>query len=173
MALDDRWRQVHSGFCRALLDDFRATIRYVAFIPDNHRTYSIEYLRLLLDTCSEIESLAKSLCEEHSRSQLRPNSNINDWRRIIVKHVPAFPSHDVRFQFQFSLQPWADWGKTRASNPAWWSAYNSVKHERSRHFHQANQLNVISALCGMSVFARYLFSWNFFGTLDESWLRVS
>lgn len=47
------------SYYRELEDDFLMTRKYVAFVPANYSTYSIEYLKLFQAVCSEIDVLGK------------------------------------------------------------------------------------------------------------------
>src|SRR5689334_22322111 len=62
--------------------DLETIARYVQFDSKNFKTYSIEFVRLLLATCSEVDVVAKLLCEI-----IAPNKsaeNINQYRSIIM-----------------------------------------------------------------------------------------
>ena len=61
-------------------EDFHEFSRHVEFAEANFQTYSIDLLRLYLSICSEIDVVAKMLCErerlkrpnmDHRRSALR------------------------------------------------------------------------------------------------------
>ena len=47
----------------ALEADFAATSRYVEFSKENFGTYSVEYAKLLLAICSDVDVLCKVICE--------------------------------------------------------------------------------------------------------------
>lgn len=63
------------------------TKRFVDFDISNYKTFSIEYLKLLQATCSEIDVFAKIIAEklDPTFSKLN-NKNIQKWGFIIQKH---------------------------------------------------------------------------------------
>ena len=52
------------AFYLRLEKDFIESLNYVEFAEDNYSTYSIEFERMLLAICSEIDVLCKLLCKE-------------------------------------------------------------------------------------------------------------
>ena len=147
--------RLHDGFCAALIGDFRTATRYVALAAGNEKTYSIEFVRLLLDICSEVDALAKLHCERR-----RPGS-ISSIDRPTIAHwgeglreMTFFPSISMHVDRQWLVQPWVAWKTPRPdgifASPPWWDAYNRVKHDRSAHFKDANQENVLDAICGLA-----------------------
>ncbi len=47
------------NFYLRLEDDFFATLKYVEFDKKNYNTFSLEYLKLYLSVCSEIDVVGK------------------------------------------------------------------------------------------------------------------
>ena len=130
----------------ALENDFAATTRFVELADANMQTYSIEYARLLLSAGSEIDVLAKVLCQRHGLVP-RPR-NIDGYRDAIVSRFPGFATLQVRLpRFSRTLLPWADW--SHGSNPSWWRAYNDVKHERNANFAAASLSNTMNSMAGL------------------------
>jgi hypothetical protein len=122
------------------------TTRFVEATPDNYKTYSIEYARLLLSASSEIDVVCKLLCQKID-STANPQ-NINEYRHIITNKYPNFYKMKVvipRYGIEFF--PWLKW--QRSTNPDWWKSYNNVKHERSNHFAEANLENTFNAVAGL------------------------
>ena len=143
--------RLHLDFFYSLVDNFENTTRYVTLADDNQSTYSIEFLRLLLDTCSEIDDLAKLYCEGKSPGSLGKQPTINEWRSVILQVNSHFPRTRISVAGRKAIVPWEPWGRTpEPENPAFWKAYNNVKHNRSDHFRDANLENVVNALCGLT-----------------------
>ena len=57
-------------------------------------------------------------------------------------------------QYELQLTPWDYWSQTQ--NPSWWAAYNNVKHQRDRNFHDANLENTINAVAGLFIMIWHL-----------------
>jgi len=129
--------------------------RYVEIGPNNYKTYSIQFVHLLLATCSEVDVVCKVLCKKANPSE-KPE-NIHQYQQILTAHYPGL--HSVRVTVprhgKMILVPWGRWGK--GSNPDWWSIHNKVKHQRHEYFRQANLRNTVNALAGLFVLICYLY----------------
>jgi hypothetical protein len=136
--------------------DFVGTLDFVHLHPLNARAFSNEYAKLLLLAGSEVDVVAKLLCEKVKPGETA--ENINDYRAIITAAFPGM--HDVEIdiaRYSGKLKPWASWDASVAKSPAWWTAYNNVKHERDNNFPEANQENALNSLCGLLALLLYLF----------------
>ena len=139
-------------YFHAFEDDLERLSRYIEFSRDNFATYSLELVRLLLATGSEIDVALKALCR-HIDSAKAPKS-IVAWQKIVVPRFPDITSQEVRIsRFGLTLMPWSGWEK---ESPKWWRAYNDVKHERTMHYTQGNLEHVLNAVAGLGVIMQYL-----------------
>jgi hypothetical protein len=145
----------HWQYFVALCHDLERVARYVEISKDNFSVYSIELARLYLAAGSEIDVVAKLLCQQvDSSAKLE---GINTYRTTILKKYPNMPSVEVILpRYEISFYPRQDWSK--GSNPSWWKAYNNVKHERDKHYKAANLENTLSAIAGLLTFIGYLHS---------------
>jgi hypothetical protein len=140
-------------YLRTLDSDLEDVARYVDIKRENFGTFSIEFVRLILAAGSEIDVVAKLLCEKIDGS--KPCRNINDYRDIIMAKYPKFHSMIIDVpQYEIQLVPWEPWKDN--CNPDWWTAYNSVKHQRDTHFQDANLQNTINAVAGLYIMIWYL-----------------
>jgi hypothetical protein len=145
----------HWQYFVALCYDLERVARYVEISTDNYSVYSIELARLYLAAGSEIDVVAKLLCQQVDASAKL--EGINTYRTTILKKYPNIPSVEVILpRYEISLYPWQDWSK--GNNPDWWKAYNDVKHERDKHYKAANLKNTLSAIAGLLVVVGYLYS---------------
>jgi hypothetical protein len=148
---DDAWY-----YFLSIEKDFVATIDYVHLNSSNFKTYSNEFAKLLLLIGSEVDVVAKRVC-----NKINPNAranNIEDYRNIITAAYTGM--HDIEIdiaKFSLKIKPWASWGATPPASPVWWKAYNDVKHERNTNFSDANLEHSLSALCGLCALLLYLF----------------
>lgn len=150
------------NFFETLEDDFIATERYVSLDEENFDTFSIEYNRLYQSVCSEIDVVAKFLCELLGNQS---SNKIYEYCDVITSHCGKFTSEEVTVKHTITLQPWDNWavtGKSQSSNPEWWTLYNKVKHSRQTlctdsnsrwnnkpYYKCATQHNVLSSLAGL------------------------
>lgn len=153
----------HWSYYISLEDDLIEASRYVEICEDNLNTYSVQFTRLLLATCSEVDVVAKTLCKEIDPSG--DCDNIDDYRRLITPSFPAIPNVVFGIQWnEIRVKPWESWADARLQSPAnpppqspqWWRDHNAVKHQRSLSFKQANLRNVIESLAGLHCLIRHL-----------------
>lgn len=136
----------HWQYFIAIDSDLENTGRYVEIAQNNFRTYSIEFARILLSASSEVDVVAKLVCQ-----RIDPNKTyktIDDYRDCLLSRYPKFPSFEIAIpRYGLVRTPWQDWG--RGNNPSWWKSYNYVKHERNKFFVEANLENAIDAVAGL------------------------
>lgn len=150
-----------------------STKRFVDFDKSNNGTFSIEYLKLLQATCSEIDVVAKIIAElKDPTFKTLDNKNIQKWGLVIQNAYPNIGSITAYFNNDYNLTPWANWkyekyqdkeNRTRYrlvsgnETPSWWTAYNKVKHERTSQYKEqtnyvrANLENLISAMAALFI----------------------
>jgi hypothetical protein len=150
-AIMEHWR-----YFQALERDFERTIQYVEPCAANYGTYSVEYAKILLGTCSEIDVVAKVLI-----GVINPGANpanIHDYRNEILSRYPRFHTSEVVIsRYSLRIVPWSEWGLAQPLSPTWWRNYNNVKHQRHNYYSQANLENCLSALSGLFSMILYLY----------------
>jgi hypothetical protein len=134
----------HWNYFIALEHDLEAVSRYIEFSEHNFNTYSIELAHLLLTAASEVDVLAKCICEIFEG----PHANIYDYQKTITApdHLPGISDMQVFIpRYGLTLTPWENWAKAK-NPPDWWHSYNNVKHKRNTHFQEATLKHVLNAL---------------------------
>jgi hypothetical protein len=148
-------KQTYWHYFVSLCEDAEKTTRFVEPTPDNFNTYSIEYARLYLAIGSEVDVVAKLLCEK-----IKPTAkvkNIDDYRPVILAAFPDLPAVQVVVpRHEISFTPWLGW--QTGVNPLWWTKHNAVKHARHKSFKEANLENTLNALGGLLVLVGYFYS---------------
>lgn len=157
-----------------LEDQLLATKKYVDFDESNYKTFSVEYLKLLQATCSEIDVVGKIIAEYYDNSFKKvDNKNIQKWGMLVHNAFPEIESTAVSFLKDKEIIPWKNWEyeicydkkhrlryrlKAGKDTPAWWTAYNKVKHERTSpykegktNYSRANLENLILAMAALYI----------------------
>ena len=138
--------KLHWNYFLALERDTEFLSRYIEFATPNFTVYSIELAHILFAAASEVDVIAKLLCQILSPSQ--PRENINHYRVILTSRLPDLHTMQVFVpRYELVLTPWDSWSGN--SVPDWWRSYNKVKHKRDNHFNEAtlkNSLNAMGAL---------------------------
>ena len=134
----------HWKYFLLLEQDFINTMRYVELSPNNFQTYSIEYTKLILTACSEIDILCKQLCSIIGNDKA---DNIKDYETCILTKYPKFFSNTITLTPEITLTPWANWQNN--ASPKWWKDYNAIKHERINNFEKSNLFTTINCLSAL------------------------
>lgn len=154
----------HWNYFLALMNDLEKLSRYIEFSDTNMKTYSIELTHILLSASSEVDVVMKQLC-----SLINPNktaNNINAYRDIIKADVLDFINEEIYInRYGLSFKPWDSWNGE--SNPDWWKSHNNVKHQRDKHFNEANLENTIKAVGALLIAVVYYYSYALSDRYDE------
>jgi hypothetical protein len=138
--------KLHWNYFLALEQDLETVSRYVEFCEPNFAVFSIELAHLLFASASEIDVIAKLLCELIDPEASR--NNINEYKSVLTRNIPNLPGTVVFIpRYELSFRPWSRWSDGEESqNPIWWRSYNNVKHERDSHFNKATLQNVLNSM---------------------------
>ena len=142
----------------AIEKEFTKTLEYVTLDAGNYDTFSGAFIKLLLQTGSEIDISAKILCKYYNAHTIV--KDINDYRNEIMKSEKDFSETKVNILHDCniaSFKPWESWNNSK--NPIWWTVYNRVKHNRAEkgkvekiekdYYKFANLKNTLFALGGL------------------------
>lgn len=144
----------HWYYFVTLVEDLENSTRYVEVDKANYKTFSVEYTRIILSACSEIDVVAKVLCD--SIGGVGKYENIADYRRILTKEFQKFSTTEIALRrFGIKLIPWEDWASNKT--PVWWQWHNNIKHQRDKFFSNANLECALLAVAGLAVMVSYLY----------------
>jgi hypothetical protein len=144
----------HWDYFILLESDLAATSRFVEFSANNYKTYSTEFVKIFLAGCSEIDVVAKLLCQQINSTA--KCDNVIDYQNIISGQYPKFHTVEVTVPwYSLKLEPWKDWGS--GTTPVWWKAHNRVKHQRSNYFNEANLENVLLSMSALFALVLYFY----------------
>ncbi len=152
----DQWKSSEGINCLATYDllkkDLRKIFDYVEPTGENLRTFSHRIYELLLRACTEVETLCKQVFEKNhvelgSRSNIIRYSDLNGPMRLDEYEILCYGFNHPPFC------PFTSFAESNRSqrSPAWYRAYNDVKHHRSSMFECANLGNVIQAVGAIHV----------------------
>lgn len=148
--------KLHWNYFLALERDLEVVSRYVEFCDANFQVYSIELAHLLFASASEVDVIAKLLCQQLAVNS--PRGNINDYRTVLLASLPGLPITQVSVtRYGLTLTPWDSWANDQ--NPVWWRSYNNVKHERDAHYHEATLKNALNALGALLILTFHHYSY--------------
>ncbi len=113
--------KLHWNYFLALERDMDLTSRYVEFCQSNFLAFSIEFAHLLFAAASEVDVVAKLLCELVEPAA--PRGNIDAYRSVLLPALPNLPDTEVIvLRYGLTFQPWENWAN--GENPDWWRYYS-------------------------------------------------
>ena len=138
-------------------------------IAENKNVISIPYQQIIFASCSEINNLLSLLMEKYSLKPKDFKENANEWnirlfykaldgkkldgKALIdqIKNETVFLDYQLNkiFNNSVKIKPFEKWEYYKA--PSWWTSYNKLKHNKSKHIEEANLENAICASSGLLV----------------------
>ena len=99
---------IHWNYFLTLDADTANLSRYIDFVGDNFEAYSTEMARILLTAASEVDVVAKLLCQQINQNSNA--SNINDYRNEITNAIPNFANMEINIpRYALTFHPWDNW----------------------------------------------------------------
>lgn len=161
----DEFKTIWLYFC-SLSDQLNNTTNFVDHSVDsnnmmfNAKTFSHEFVKLIMLASSEFEVIGKELCV-NSGIQINKNDNIIIISKAILNKYPNIVNTVIHTSYT-SLKPLENWkiiirnGKEQVFGIDWWQAHNDLKHERSTSYHKATLENCVISLAALMVLEMYL-----------------
>ena len=113
--------------------------------------HSFEFAKILILSCTEVESLFKILCEEIEHKKA---GNMSEYKEIILNKYPRIIEAEVNIsRLNRNLKPFAEWDCKKL---LWWDAYQEVKHNRDNAFSLATYRNAVMALSALYILVFYV-----------------
>lgn len=155
MIIKNNINLIHWNYFLAFDSDAEKLSRYIEFTKGNYSTYSIELVRLLLSAASEVDVVAKLLCNKVSPGETV--KDMADYRRILNKEYPKIKKMKIQIpRYGLNLTPWKNWNRTDRT-PLWWKHHNNVKHQRDLNFQKANLKNTLNSIAGLFCLVLYYY----------------
>ena len=109
----------------------------------------------------DISLFYKALGSETLNSQIKNETDYLDYelnKTLIsqIKNETVFLDYQLNkiFNNSLTLKPFEKWEDGKS--PSWWTAYNDLKHNKSKNFKKANLENAICASSGLLVLIKYI-----------------
>ena len=135
----------------SLENDLAETPRYIE-PAGQENVHSFEFAKLLILSCTEIESVFKMICREIVGQQVEGNIAVYK-ETILTKYPNIIQATVIVNRLGRNICPFAGWSDGRLP---WWSAYQQVKHNRGNFFSEATYLNAVSAVAALYILIFYL-----------------
>lgn len=134
----------------SLEQDLDETSRFVE-PRGQENVYSFEFAKILILSCTEIESVFKHICKVVANTSV---GTMADYKSIILNRFPRITEAKVSVRrLGTSIYPFMGWDTGKLS---WWDAYQKVKHDRGMHFTDATYRNVLYSVAALYILIFYL-----------------
>lgn len=152
--------------------DFLETDEFVSIDKANNKTFSNRYTYILLNVCSEMDSVSEEFCKQIEKTDKIKQNTIVKKIDKIIETVPLIRNCKVKTKFPYAEMYFVPFQKFDDNSSAeWWKAYNKVKHSRADipekgipNYQLANLKNVMSAMSAL-----YILCTIFFFSLEGEW----
>lgn len=132
----------------AIEDDLKFTTRFVE--PEGQeQVYSLEFTKILLLSCSEIEAVSKLIAVNNGFAE---PGNIGQYKELILNKFPGITDAEV-YARDIAFKPFKDWQNGKLE---WWEAYTDIKHSRVENYRKGNYINATYALGALYLLILYL-----------------
>lgn len=139
------------------------TSQYVAPSKQNSNTYSDEFMKIILLSCSEIDSISKVICKENGVMLDDKKYNMSVYAEILLKQKDikewAFaPEHSTSsYDRGIICFPFKKLDAKKAyGGLSWWEDYQKLKHNRLDSAQVGNLENAVYAITAHFVLLRIL-----------------
>lgn len=134
-----------------LEQDMKSTSRYIE--PEGQENvHSFEFAKMIVLSCTEVESVFKLLCLEIDSG--KEKGNMSDYKAMILEKYPKIVDATVSIsRWGKDIKPFKGWDTGKL---AWWGAYQNIKHNRGANFRNATYYNAIYALSALYILIFYL-----------------
>ena len=131
----------------SLTNRFSRTLHFVTPNKENSNVFSYEFASILRDTGSVFDSSIKRII---LMAELDYKTNIHGYLQFLRKYEPQLSYIRVTFlHYGGQIYPFRPTEKSEI--PAWWNAYNCIKHEEVTHMDQGNFRNALQGLAALGI----------------------
>ncbi|MDO4835336.1 MAG: hypothetical protein Q4B07_02615 [Clostridia bacterium] len=153
-ALNNTWY-----YFMSLERDLEATSRYIE-PKGQEKVYSFEFSKIIILSCTEIETLMKRICFKINQQQC---GNIGEYKSVILARFPKIVMTEVSVpRLEKVIRPFENWDNGPLS---WWNVYVNIKHNRESSFNEASYINAATSLAALYILILY------FGELTNEQIR--
>jgi len=133
------------------------TFRHVELHRDNRGAFSYEFASILRDSGSLFSSVADALVAG-AKAVTGHRYDFGDYRDFLLGEVPDIHRRTVTLRSCFPagiVVPFEEL-QTATGTPAWWHAYNQVKHHEYDEFRMGNLENCVSAVSALALLGHFM-----------------
>lgn len=132
--------------------------RWVAVHRDNGKTYSTGLASILRDAGSIFDSVLRALVKGVGIPPRGRDHDIVEFCDFLRREAPDIHRRSVTIRPCLPAGVVVPFEELKAQDgvPAWWTAYNKVKHEESVEYRRGNLENAVTAVCALALLGRLM-----------------
>ena len=133
------------------------TLGFVALTKDNAKTYSYELASILKDSSSAFASVMTELIRG-IQVKLNSKYNFGHYPQFLIGEIPNITYRIVLIHslFPMVLLPFSALSDFKRGQPAWWKAYNHVKHTEVTQHSEGNLANALGSIAALALLGRHM-----------------
>lgn len=169
MNIDRMTFEIYWSYYLSIEKMFINTIQFVSPSKENEKTYSDEFTKIILLSCSEIDSILKLLCKLNKINLKEKEFNMKNYSKMLekdktIKNESYGPQYVSTINESFlAVTPFENINSNiKYAGLDWWEDYQYLKHNRMEN---AKKGNLKNALCSVS--AHYILMTKLMDYLDE------
>jgi len=153
--------EMYWSYYLSIEEMFRRTSQYISHTEDNQHAYSDEFTKIILLSCSEVDSLLKLLCSCKGVSKKGKYYNMSMYADVLqnTKDIKeyAYCTQSSTVSHGVIVFPFKEICTTKQyGGLSWWSDYQSLKHNRLLNAKKGNLFNATSAVVAQYLILRFL-----------------
>ncbi len=137
---EDHLNFVVSNFS-SLEEQLRLCMEYVPYIEQNKSVVSPKFIPILIDACSLIDSAFRYQVSNKGHQNLKTFASEHEAYLHLANATTILLVSPIQL-----LRPFREW---QDAVPAWWHAYNQVKHDRVGNYAAATYTHIVTAMAGL------------------------
>ena len=184
---DHRYASDRLQLSRAYINiekELRLIFNYIEPSEANKDVFSFELYSLLLRACTEVELNCKEIMVANGARPQGCHFTMTDYVKLeksslLSKYIVTYDnwrqknSNTQEMEYvKKEFRPFSSFAQTISKAPAWYSAYNEVKHNREEKLENANLENCMNAVAGILVLLYSQFGANCIATYGSTGVYV-
>jgi hypothetical protein len=138
------------NYFKIIEKDFLNLSEVIEIDTAHYKVFSRELIKLLVVTCSEVDTIFRVLRDIKVVGSGDGDLNIEDHRKFVDLNHNFIFSQSINISHSgISLHPFKSW--TKSKPPSWWTGYNRIKHHRKNDFESANLKNCLNAGAALAI----------------------
>ena len=136
----------HWNYFLSIEEELINTSQFVEFDLDNLKTFSIEYTKIILEACAEVDVLLTQIGKIFDQTKSQPN--FKDHFKIIKANVHSLITEKLCIdQYGIDIHPYEEWKIDKKLD--WHETYNNLKHNRGEYYKEGNLENSLYSVAAL------------------------